>query len=200
MWTSQLKPSDSQASWAQDLAIGPKGAIYTIMADEIVFGGNSSSFIRRYNHDGKVDWTRQIDTDRQFEFIGELIAVDKAGDIIVPGHNSQDSNQAQMIKYSRDGRRLWIRLISGRTINDIAVDEDANIYIVGKTAGFKGESYVGERAFAGKYDSDGKLLWKYIFEEEGVLTGVGIGKDNDLYVTGFENGKDMPAFLARFRR
>jgi len=95
------------------------------------------------------------------------------GDVYVIGSTSTDlfntnagANDVFVVKYSGiDGEVLWARQI-GSGEDDIAthidVDEDFNVFVVGKTNGDlnnTSNSTTGEDCFVAKYSADGTLQW-----------------------------------------
>ncbi len=138
--------------------------------------GGVDTFIRTYDADGNVGWTRQLGT------AGGDFALDVAVDDtsiyvlgftsgVFPGQLSAGSDDFFLAKLTLDGSLLWVRQFGTAgldpaifTLGGVAVDA-TGIY-VGSTVplALPGQVAVGDAdAFLRKYDLDGNELWTYQF-------------------------------------
>ncbi|MBM3696069.1 MAG: hypothetical protein FJW79_09085 [Actinobacteria bacterium] len=103
--------------------------------------GESDGFVRKYDHDGKVLWTRQFGTPEWDAVLG--VALD-AGGVYLAGHTRgglQGTNQGGfdgfVRKYGHDGKLLWTRQFGtpeGEFVRGVAVDA-TGVYAAGYTEG-----------------------------------------------------------------
>lgn len=90
------------------------------------------------------------------------VAVDWTGDIYTAGPRSNDTTLTEQFthsKWSKDGLWVWSR-DHGADVNDIAVDEDLNVYIVGEQSDNVLPGNMGpDLATHRKYNALGNLVW-----------------------------------------
>jgi len=110
---------------------------------------------------------------------GTAIAV-KGDYIYIAGHYSGD---AFVAKFDLDGNLIWDRAldIEGDTADDVAVDGQGNVYIVGRASDH------AEYGFVAKFDSDGDLKWSKIWPGSGGK-GVAVDSAGNIYVAGEVSG------------
>jgi hypothetical protein len=149
--------------------------------------GLADAFVRKYDVDGNVVWTRQFGSAVNERLVG--VAVNASGVYVVgatglgnsphssalPGQTSAGLVDAFVRKYDLDGNEAWTRQF-GTSFKDeaIGVDVDASgVYVGGSTAGtLPGQVWIGSLdAFVRKYDLDGNELWTRQFGS-GALDGV----------------------------
>ena len=80
----------------------------------------------------------------------------------------------------------------GDEAEDIALDSDGNVFVVGSVAGaLPGQTHLGDMdAFVRKYDAEGGELWTRQFGTVDTDAALGVTTDTDgnVYVTGFTDG------------
>jgi hypothetical protein len=144
----------------------------------------------KYNSSGVQQWVKYYDDPYNGEDEAEKIAVDNAGNIYVSGYSQVTSGGAlayTTIKYSTDGRELWVRTYPLTTsinyVNGIKIDDSCNVYITGD---------YGTKAVTVKYDSSGNQLWEreYTGSEIGRngANSIALDRINNVYITGFSQG------------
>ena len=174
--SGQLKWVRQFGTPAEDVATGVAGdgsGAYVVGHTAGSFGsqiGSVDSFIRKYDPNGNVLWTRQFGTvvdDYAFGVATHTSGVYVVGQVdccgsSLPGFPTTLSADAYIRKYSGDGAEQWTRMIS--TVNaekalGVAAD-DTGVYVVGTT---NGDLVVGtnggQDGFLRKYGHDGALLW-----------------------------------------
>ena len=182
------------ADSADDIAIGPDGAIYMVgivngaLPGQTHLGGSDLflmglSDIPAASHSlpAGVDWALQLGTNVEDE--AHAIGIDGKGNVYVAGktygefpgyENSSWSGgwDAFVSKWSRDGKRRWTVQFGtgmGTMVSDLAVDGAGNQYIAGTTGGaLHGQTNTGAPdVFLRKYDTQGMELWTRQFGTEG---------------------------------
>ncbi len=177
------------------VAVGPGGNIYVVgwawgklpnMARSSSRG--SDAFIRKYNPDGKIHWTRQFsindfkDGTRAFD-----VSVGPGGGVYVVGFDELGSFRTRdglfLRKYSPRGGIYWTRRVSRRepyyaSEGSIAVDKIGAVTIIGRDM---------MHPFAVKYSHKGKRLWTRQLEGHMPPMGVTVDRDRNIYVIGQKN-------------
>ncbi|MBI2688114.1 MAG: SBBP repeat-containing protein [Acidobacteria bacterium] len=159
--------------------------------------GGSDIFVRKYDPNGNVLWTRQFGgpTDDQ----GSAAAVDATGLYVagwvtgaLPGQSFTGSgNDAFVRKYDFNGNELWTRqfgTLDPVRAYGIAVDS-SGIYVTGDTSGALATPVGGADVFLRKYDASGNVVWTRQF---GTPTVDGAGavavNSSGVYVAGSTTG------------
>ncbi|MDQ3956618.1 MAG: hypothetical protein M3285_13855, partial [Actinomycetota bacterium] len=200
VWTRQFG-SPSQ-DFARAVAATPSG-IYVAGFTRGVLPGQSSAgdddaFVRKYDVDGNVVWTRQFGS-AEFDIVAGVAATPAGiyvagyAESVLPGESSAGAGDAFVRKYDVDGNVVWTRQF-GSASEDFASGVAATsggIYVAGDTRGvLPGESSAGaEDAFVRKYDIDGNVVWTRQFgsadwEEVHAVAATSTG----IYVTGDSPG------------
>lgn len=155
--------------------------------------GSGDAFVRKYDFNGNVLWTRQFGTaggDRAFE-----AAVSAAG-LYVVGHvngtspTSFEGANAFVRKYDPNGALIWNREfgspVSGNTARAVAADA-TGIYVAGHVRGaLPGLLALGSAdAFVRKYDAAGNDVWTRQFGSNSIDFVDGIAVDaTGVYLAG----------------
>lgn len=157
------------------------------------WGGGSDGFVRRYDSDGNVVWTRQFGTAA-----GEhpnAIAFDSTGVYVVgttdgtmPGEVSAGGVDAFVQRYTRAGDLKWTRQFGTAAVDipqSVAAD-GGGIYVVGGTDGaLPGQTSAGLRdAFVRKYNPGGHEKWTRQFGTPGFDQALGVSSQGQALVVG----------------
>ena len=127
--------------------------------------GVSDAFLRKYDSDGNVLWTRQF--GGQFPDIARGVSADAEGNVYVTGEMYSGSRaitaDAVLWKYDAGGNLQWTRTMASSAWDvgfAVSTDTFGNVYVSGCTAGnLGGTNYGMNDAFVSKFDSTGNLHW-----------------------------------------
>jgi len=160
-----------------------------------VAGQSNSNFVTvKYSPAGIPEWIQNYSYS-SFNDSASVIAVDVNNDVIVGGTFGQTVGaDFGVVKYHNDGTNLWERRFtnivgSDDIMNDIALDDDANIYVTG----WETHNFTTNYNFMTlKYDSTGLFIYELIYEDSlGVAPdyGLRIGLDStgNIYMMGDAN-------------
>lgn len=140
----------------------------------------------KYDSNGVQKWVNKYNGPSNGIDQAQKIAVDNAGNIYITGFSSLYGGwtlQNTTIKYSSDGRELWVRRYGnpdGSTYsNGLVIDDSCNVYLTGAN---------NSMAVTVKYDSSGNEKWVRTFM--GNVTGaqakaITLDKNNNVFITGY---------------
>jgi len=177
------------------------------------------AFLRKYDTDGNVLWTRQFGTSG-YDSAGlyfNSVAADDTGAYVtglvsgsLSGQPHAGSHDIFTRKYDPQGNEVWTRLLGTPDADrgeSISVDA-TGVYVSGRTLGaLPGQAFLGGMdAFVAKYSHSGSLLWTRQFGGTGYDWALGVSSGpSGLTVTGWVNGTgysqpDPPtdAFLRKY--
>ena len=131
--------------------------------------GSVDAYIRKYDFNGNVVWTRQFGTAAQDEALG--VAADGTGIYVVgstqgplgAGSPANPGQDAFIRRYDANGNEVWTRQF-GTTTGDsesaVGVATDSTgIYVAGVTGGDFAGRIGGRDGFLRKYDAGGNAVW-----------------------------------------
>jgi len=202
IWTRQF--GTERIDTVDDLALDLAGNIYVAGKTTGAFDGYENlgyvdAYVRKYDTDGKVLWTRQFGTIGNDDALG--LAIDGAGSLYVvgstggsfPGQTASGVSDAFVRKYDAGGKEVWTRQFGtdGLAVEEatgVSVDAAGNVYVAGWTDGaLPGQTNFGETdAFLRKYDTRGNEIWTRQFgtrSSEKIPKVVADGNSN-LFVVG----------------
>lgn len=172
--------------------------------------GRIDVFITKLDNDGNFKWAKQIGINSN-TVIGNAIAVDSYGDVLVAGNNtrSASTSEAFISKLSSAGNFIWTKYISGNTpicaARDIKTDAAGNIFTTGyfnsNTATnpvdfdpgqgvYNLNSFGGTDIFVSKWNKEGVFVWAKQIGGTGFEEGSAIELDalGNVFITGFFTG------------
>ena len=196
-------PYDGSERWTQQIGLGiGTFEISVDISGVYVVGSNFSEgtedvFVRKYDHNGNEDWTRQFGTSPSINDRGRAISVESTGVYIVgftegalPSQANAGGVDSFIRKYDIDtGSDIWTRQFgTPETDRPIGVSTDSTgVYIVGYTDGtLPGQTSAGDAdAYIRKYDHDGNEVWTHQFgsSQYDRISEVST-YSNDVYVVG----------------
>jgi len=217
LWTRQLGTPGGDAS--NGITVDSEGNVYIAGGTQGTLGeehaGQVDAFAIAYDRDGNLKWTQQLGT-ADYDSAND-ITIDSSGNVYILGvtdgsleGTNAGSNDVFVTKYNSDGDPLWTRQ-SGTEgndyANDIAIDNQGNVYMTGYTTGsYSGNNAGSNDAFTIKYDSDGNLLWQRQLGTSAFDLANAIATDaTGVYITGSTagdlsgtNAGSFDAFVAKY--
>jgi hypothetical protein len=198
-WTKTV--SSDNGDDAYGIAIDSNNNVYiTGYTTGILDGTNAGiwdAFLRKYDSDGAILWTKQLGTTKDDRAFGA--STDSSNNVYVTGYTgynlagtSKGGHDAFLRKYDSAGAILWTKQL-GSTLQDqakgVSTDSNNNVYITGFTKGNLDGETIGNGidAFLTKYNSAGTLLWKKQLGTSAVDSAldVSIDSNNNVYITGY---------------
>jgi hypothetical protein len=156
-WTREFGDYGDDVAWA--VAADALGNVYVsgYTANQPPgFSSNYDAFLRKYNTDGNLTWSRKFGTPK-YEQV-ESLAIDATGNVYLGG--TTDGNLAGtdpspggafIAKFTPDGATEWLRqYMQGAAAVALAVDSQNNLYA---TTGLTSSTLIS------KLDAQGNLVW-----------------------------------------
>ncbi|TGK03532.1 hypothetical protein EHO58_14025 [Leptospira selangorensis] len=212
--TARNTGPDNIESIAGDLTIDSNGEIYFVGAAQGGFDdqtqiGIEDALLIKYDSDGHKLWVRLLGVPDQISIAND-ISLDPGKNIYIVGSTSGEldgqtpigTTDTFIVKYDKDGNKLWTRLIGNPDYSSffraetqgfgITVDPNGNSYIAGTISAVK-ILFTNSinNAFAAKFDTDGNLVWsnlKYMEEAtkcEVRAQDVVLGLNDSFFVVGY---------------
>jgi Beta-propeller repeat len=201
LWTRQLGSAARDSAVAvtsdRDGAVYVAGTTFGSLARKNA--GQYDAFVAKYDPQGNRIWIRQPGTPA-----GDLassVAVDEGANVYIAGDSHGDlagrnlgDADAYVIKYDRNGRRLWTRRLAssaGDVIKGASIDDRGRLCVAGQTDGDLDASSAGSSdAFLAAYTSRGRRLWTRQLGTTALdyANAVDVGERGAIYVAGRSNG------------
>jgi hypothetical protein len=179
--------------------------VYVAGATSGVLGEASAGlqdiYLRSYDTDGTLRWTRQFGTSGMDQTTGgtlrargNLVVVGGSVRGALPGFTYAGNNDAFVNAYDRRGEALWnlqFGTSGNEAVRSIAITEDGSIFISGQTTGnLTDEPNQGlADAYVARVNRDGTIVWLRQFGTSGTDEAIGIAvSDGAVYVTGATGG------------
>jgi uncharacterized delta-60 repeat protein len=197
LWVARYKgPGVDGLSQAYALAVDAGGNVYVTGRSDPTsgFGFNFDILTIKYNSSGDSLWVKRYNGPGNSSDIGNSIALDGGGNIIVTGASVVNTfTDFCTIKYNSSGDTLWISRYNGPAkgvdnANSIATDALNNVYVTGYSVG----SGSGDDYATVKYNSSGVQQWVMRYNGPGnsmdQSNSVVVDVSGNVYVTGGSNG------------
>jgi len=130
--------------------------------------GGYDAFVRKYNSNGDVLWTRQVGSDHNDT--GTSVGFDAEGNVYLGGETYGEiaaPNEGWLspfvCKFDKDGNPIWSRQIQPTDQNtqclDMVVDAAGNTYLGGNTLSLFGNPHGAADIYLCSFDPDGEFRW-----------------------------------------
>jgi len=194
LWVKRYNGPANAWDYAQAIAVDGSGNVYVTGYVTVSSTDRDYSTIK-YNANGKQLWVKRYNGPANGFDDACAIAVDGSGNVCVTGgsEGSGTGGDYATIKYSTNGKQLWVKRFSGSgNRNDsayaIAVDGSGNVYITG----YIRVSSTDYDYATIKYNANGKQLWvkRYNGPANGFDDAYAIAVDGsgNIYITGVSTG------------
>ena len=165
--------------------------------------GGSDIFLLKISQHGLKRWSRTFGT--ALNESGTALAIHSDQAVAVAGYIPQAESAAEgdagaqdafVVKYNSAGKQQWTYIFKGKNSEQSTVvlwTPEGELLVGGYTeSSLKEQHHAGkEDAFLAKFDSAGKLLWLRQFgtEENERPLGLALGREGQIFVTGFTEGQ-----------
>ncbi|GIV19947.1 MAG: hypothetical protein KatS3mg023_1698 [Armatimonadota bacterium] len=203
LWETQYPLRDGTASRPVGLYVHPSGKTHVLLQQPSV----GDYVLLTYDSMGSLLWIQSYDGTGgtyQSNDLASALGVDAAGNVYVTGSSEgfYSGGDVTTVKYSADGRALWVRRYSSNFFyyyylheagTAIAVSPAGDVYVVGWVSGTSGQV----EWIVLKYDARGNLVWNRRETHPGAPYGGGdtlnprfalLDNSGNLYVVGDING------------
>ena len=196
-WVARYNGLSNEDDAANAIAVDGAGNVY--VTGESVGPGSGRDYVTvKYDASGFEQWVARYDGPGHWVDRAQAIVVDDAGNVYVTG-NSVGSGTAYdyaTIKYDSLGVEQWVARYNGPPGNDadlanaIAIDDEANVYVTGRSRGF-GTEYDYATV---KYDPSGIEQWVARYNGPGnhidCAKAIALWGAGNIYITGYSHGTD----------
>ncbi|MFX1384587.1 MAG: SBBP repeat-containing protein [Promethearchaeota archaeon] len=150
---------------------------------------DQAALVLKFNRTGDLKWNYSYDIQSESDF-GTGIDIDEAtGDIFISGLSIGTTTRAWLMKCNSTGdkkwQKFWYPSYNGYGM-DVKVDSIGNIVMIGRF--WNGSNY---NLFLTKYGSFGYNIWNQTWSYSDITDdggeGLFIGKNDDIYITGYTN-------------
>jgi fibronectin type 3 domain-containing protein len=210
-WTHQF--GSSFGTDASGIAVDGSGVYVAGVTNGSLSGqaslGYQDLYLRRYDMDGTLDWTRQFGSSSADNCAA--VAVADSG-VYVAG-NTGSVPPPYLYKYDPDGNQVWAHQFGWCTttprdhVLGIAAD-DSGVYVAGVTGSYVSPTEVAIDAFVSRFTADGLQVWARKFGAPGAETwALDVAVDGSgVYVGGITDGRllyqssagSIDAFVRRY--
>ena len=167
IWGRQFGTVQADNAWGAATDVG--GNVYIVGDTEGALTGSarggSDGFVRKYNADGKMLWTRQFGT-KDNEYLGDMAIA--GASLYVVGHRADGASGTAVALVERldsSGHEVWSRTFGTLDYNyaaAVATDHEGNAYVAGVVAGLgpvSSPTLTSSDMSIRKYRPDGTLAW-----------------------------------------
>jgi outer membrane protein assembly factor BamB len=194
LWVARYNGPTKGSDYASAIAIDGSGNVYVTGYSESL-GDTDDYATIKYDTNGKQLWAKRYNGPGNCRDEACAIAVDGSGNVYVTG-SSEGSGydwDYATIKYSTNGKQLWVARYNGPTKgddrpNDVAVDGSDNVYVTGWSKGL-GDDYDYVTIM---YSTNGKQLWLKRYNGPGngldKASAIAVDGSGNVYVTGESEG------------
>jgi len=176
-WVARYNGPGNGDDSASAIAVDGSGNIYVTGTSKGAGADNDFATVK-YDSNGKQLWAKSYDGPGRGDDKATGIAVDGSGYVYVLGESkgSGTGSDITTIKYSANGKQLWVKRYNGPANRDdvaggLAVDGSGNVYVAGANM----DSSVGPYFKTIKYSSKGSMLWAKAYSDPTKRFGCSFG-------------------------
>jgi hypothetical protein len=200
LWTRQF--GTAAAEYALGVAVAADGRVlvagHTMGDLAAPNAGSADAFLRAYDAEGDLLWTRQFGTAAADVAIGR-VAVDALGRAVVAGrtHGALDgphlgNGDAFVRAFDVAGTLLWgaqFGTPADEQVGQVVLDDVGSVYVIGETDGDLGGANQGlSDVFVRKLTATGALRWTRQFGTAGADAGTAAAADRRVALVGHTTG------------
>jgi hypothetical protein len=202
LWAARYHGSGERFHYPRAMAVDRQGNVYVTGVSYRTLLAKSGNYATiKYSSEGEELWARLYDGPGRGYDSPAALALDKQGNVYVTGvsRGAGTRDDYATIKYSSNGRLLWVRRYDGPGSNAdyaraMAIDDQGNIYVTGMS--FKRYTRNGCDYATIKYSPDGETLWVRRFNGVGnyydCANAITVDRWGNFYVTGISWGGWFP--------
>ncbi|MEO0071656.1 MAG: SBBP repeat-containing protein [candidate division WOR-3 bacterium] len=188
-WVARYDGPNNNIDYATAILINHTNAVY--VTGYSWSSGTSYDYATvKYTLDGEEQWVARYNGPGNGDDEATAIAVDQEDNVYVTGYSygSGSFYDYATVKYNSDGEQLWVARYNGAGNRDdearaIAVDQEGNVYVTGRSAGSNTIEYATV-----KYNSEGVEQWVAGYNGPGrgndEAAAIVVDQDKNVYVTG----------------
>jgi uncharacterized delta-60 repeat protein len=192
-WVKRYNGPANEIDEALAIAVDDNGNVY-VTGTSTGSGTAEDITTIKYDDDGDTKWVRRYNGSANGRDEPTVIAVDKNGNVYVAGWSTRIETYSDIttIKYNDDGDLKWVSQYNGPInqfdrANDLALDENGNVYVTGSIATRDIEDFgiISDIATI-KYNALGQQQWVTVFSREGHDEGNALAVDasGNVFISG----------------
>jgi uncharacterized delta-60 repeat protein len=193
LWTARYNSVLFGNDQMLDMTIDSQENIYVAGQSDANSGTSFDFATVKYDSAGNQLWVARYNGSTNLLDSPRSIEVDDVGNVYVAGLSNDANNYScyVTIKYDSSGNQLWIKTYdspgnNNDQVNDLALDEEKNVYITGSAVPPNGTSI---DYYTIKYDSLGNEQWAMSYDGPAAQTDnpstLKLDSMNNIYVTGY---------------
>jgi len=195
-WVRRYSYQGNQSDEGKAITVDDAGNVY--VTGRSVSTTTSWDYITiKYNAGGTQQWPARYNGTGNYDDGPTGIVVDPSGNVYVTGRSgiAPFYYQYATIKYSPSGTQKWVRTYLGpgcisSEANDIAIDNQNNIYVTGQSYDTASVTYYDYATI--KYDSAGVQQWVARYNgpasSSDLAISIAVDGESKVYVTGYSTG------------
>jgi len=177
---------------AQDIAVDSEGNVY-VTGYSYGLKTDFDFVTLKYDIQGNLVWADRYNGPANSTDFAQALEVDQEGNVYVAGHSNgiDTSLDATLIKYDKDGEKLWVARYDGPAKRDdwayeLRCDSIRRVVVAGYSFGQGTE----HDYLVLTYNSNGKLLWTARHNpprnRDDVCEVLAVDREGNVYVTGID--------------
>lgn len=192
-WVKRFNGPGNGNDQAVAIAVDDDGNVY--VTGWSTGNGTGTDFTTiKYDDDGNKKWVKRFNGPGNSSDQATAIAVDDDGNVYVTGWSTANGtgNDYTTIKYDDDGDQEWVQRYNGPInaadrANDLAIDNNGNVYVTGFISTILDEEDGNESDMATiKYNASGLQQWVSIYNrtESDAARAIAVDGSGNVFITG----------------